>query len=119
MVNLMVEGGVPMWFLLAFGVATLVAAARFAWRPVGRSPAPVWCLAIGTTAWIATAVMQDLAAVGHHGPDYLRAHPDVSLAHMLMQGLAESMAPGILGFVILSLSSLLIAVGLYRRPADL
>jgi hypothetical protein len=40
----------------------------------------------------------------------------MSLPEVLLQGLAESMAPTILGFTLLSLVALIIAVGLYREP---
>lgn len=104
-----------MLLVLAFGLATVVSAAWFAYRPEGRSPAPIWSLAIATATTTTTGVCADLAAVGHHAPRFLREHPDWSLPSLLLQGFAESMAPGILGFTLISLGALLISVGLWRR----
>jgi hypothetical protein len=36
MMTLMQEGGVPMWFILAFGLAALTSAVRYALRPEAR-----------------------------------------------------------------------------------
>jgi len=64
-----------------------------------------------------TGVATDLATVGHQVPDYLRRHPEENLAQVLLQAFAESMAPAILGFTLLSLSlvALLVPVGFYRE----
>jgi len=121
--TLMTEGGFPMFLVLAFGLATLLLAARFAHQPDGRSPAPVWSLAIVTIATTVTGVAADLAAVGHHAPRFLQEHAGdgagYDLPRVLIQGFAESMAPAILGSTFVALAALLIAVGLLRRsPAS-
>lgn len=117
--TLMTEGGFPMFIVLAFGLATLLFAARFTYRPDGRSPAPVWSLAIATAASTVTGVASDLAAVGHQAPRFLREHASdgagYDLPRVLIQGFAESMAPVILGSTFVALSALLVAVGLLRR----
>lgn len=51
----------------------------------------------------------------HHAPRFLQEHPDLGLPQALLQGFAESMAPGILGCTLVSLAALLVAVGLWRR----
>jgi hypothetical protein len=121
--TLMTEGGFPMFLVLAFGLATLSLAARFAYQPDGRSPAPVWSFAIATVATTATGVASDLAAVGHHAPRFLREHAGDGAGNdlplILIQGFAESMAPAILGSTFVALAALLLAVGLLRRsPAS-
>jgi hypothetical protein len=117
--TLMTEGGFPMFLVLAFGLATLLLAARFAYQPDGRSPAPVWSLAIVTVATAVTGVAADLAAVGHQAPRFLQEHvgdgAGYDLPRVLIQGFAESMAPAILGSTFVALAGLLIAVGLLRR----
>jgi hypothetical protein len=117
--TLMTEGGFPMFVVLAFGLATLLLAARFAYQPDGRSAAPVWSLAIATAASTVTGVASDLAAVGHHAPRFLQEHADdgagYDLPRVLIQGFAESMAPAILGSTFVALAALLVAVGLLRR----
>jgi hypothetical protein len=118
MSNLFVEGGFPMWFLLAFGLSTLVFAARFARAPVRRTLRIALALAGATACTTLTGFATDLAMVGHHAPEYLGAHPGTTLPEVLLQGMAESLSPAILGFTLLSLAALLVAVGFYREPID-
>jgi len=118
MLTLIEEGGFPMWFVLAFGLGTIAYGARFAWRPEGTSPAPVWALGIATFISALAATACDLAAVGHKASDFLRTHPAVTLADVVLQGFAESMAPGIVGFAMTAISAMFIGVGLLRRNAS-
>jgi hypothetical protein len=37
---------------------------------------------------------------------------------VVLQGIAESLSPAILGFTVLTLTALLVALGCYREPAD-
>ena len=53
--------------------------------------------------------------VAHHAPDIAKRDPGSSLAEVVLQGFGESMAPGILGFTILSLIALILALGVYRQ----
>ncbi|HTM45514.1 MAG TPA: hypothetical protein VL137_11195 [Polyangiaceae bacterium] len=116
MLNLFVEGGFPMWFLLTFGLATLFFAARFARAPSHRTLKTAFALGGATVFTILTAMCTDLAMVGHHAPEYLKTHPEMSLSEVLLQGLAESLSPGILGFTMLSLAALIVAYGFQRDP---
>jgi len=115
MSTLMQEGGMPMWFLLLFGVATLIAAVRFAARPRRNALAVALSLAGVTAVTAVSAVASDLAAVGHKAFDFLRAHPDMTLSQILLQGFAESMSPAILGFTVLALVGLIVALGFQRQ----
>jgi hypothetical protein len=117
MLTLFAEGGFPMWFLLAFGLATLAFAARFVQAPARRTLRTTLALAVATAFTSLTAVCAAVAAVGHGASAYLKAHPETSLVEALLQGLAESMSPAILGFTMLSLAALLVALGL-QREAD-
>jgi len=56
-----------------------------------------------------------LSAVGHQVPEYVARHPEVTLAEATLLGFGESMSPGILGFTILSLIALIVALGVYRQ----
>src|ERR1043165_7771167 len=114
MITLFVEGGFPMWFLLAFGLAALATAARFAWAPARRTLRCALALSAATTCTAITGVAKDLATVGHQAPHFLTRHPEENV-QVLLQGFAESMAPAILGFTMLSLVALLVAVGFYRE----
>jgi len=116
MLTLFQEGGFPMWFLLVFGVMTLVSAARFAARPESTRLRLAGALGLATLFTTLTAICADLAAVGHQAPNYLSRHPELSLSSVLLQGAAESMSPAIVGFTIMSLASLVVALGIHRAP---
>lgn len=118
MLTLFTEGGFPMWFLLAFGLATLIFATRFAWAPLRRTLRTTFALAGATAFTTLTSICTDLAAVGHHLPGYVTKHPDTTLAQALLQGIAESLSPGILGFTMLSLTALILALGFQREVLD-
>ena len=113
--TLMEEGGYPMWFLVTFGIATLLAAAGFAFRP--ETARLRLTLGLGTTTLISigTGVVADLAAVGHQAPAYLAKHPEQDLATVLLQGFAESLSPAIFGGFILTIVALWVSVGLWRQ----
>ena len=49
-------------------------------------------------------------------PGYLERHPGLALSAALLQGGAEAMSPAILGFTVLSLTALVIALGFQREP---
>ena len=118
MLTLFREGGFPMWFLLAFGALLLISGARFALRPDSARLRPVLALGAATLFTTATAICADLATVGHQAPDYLARHPEVTLAGVLLQGLAESLSPAILGCTVLTLATLFIALGCYRESRE-
>jgi hypothetical protein len=118
MLTLFAEGGFPMWFLLAFGLATLAFAARFAHTPARRTLRTAFALAGATAFTSVTGVCADLAAVGHHAPGYLEVHPGTTMVEALLQGVAESMSPAIVGFTMLSLAALVAALGLQREVTE-
>lgn len=110
------EGGFAMFFLLAFGVATLAAAAVYATRLSRVTLRITLALALATTFTTLTGICVDLAAVGHGAPAYVARHPGVPLAEAVLQGIAESLAPGVLGFTFVALAALITTLGLYREP---
>lgn len=117
MLTLFEEGGFPMWFLLAFSVLTLLSSARFATQPhVARLRLAV-ALGVATLFTTLTAICADLAQVGHELPNYLNRHHELSLSSAILQGIAESMSPAIVGFTVLSLSALVLALGLHREAS--
>jgi hypothetical protein len=114
MLTLIRDGGAPMWAIIFLGVLAFVAAARFALRPVRAHLPMIAALAAGVLFSIACGVMADIAAVGSNVPRNPQWANSPRIHLVLLQGLAESMAPGILGFSTLSLVALLCAVGLRR-----
>jgi len=118
MMTLFREGGFPMWFLLAFGMLLLISGARFAMRPDAARLRLALALGTATLFTMVTAVSADLATVGHQAPDYLARHPELTLAAVLLQGLAESLSPAILGSTLLTLATLFIALGFHRESLE-
>ncbi|HEX3775023.1 MAG TPA: hypothetical protein VHV51_11200 [Polyangiaceae bacterium] len=115
MLTLIQEGGFPMWFLLAFSLLTLISGARFASAPNSTRLQAALALGVATLFTTLTAICADLAEVGHNATSYLARHPEESLSSVILQGIAEALSPAILGFTVLALSALIIALGCYRR----
>jgi len=113
MLDLLREGGGPMLFVLIFGALTFASAAAFAVRGDRRRLGFITWMGGATALSVAGGICSDLAAVGHHG---LRrcAEQHLEPAACLLVGMAESMAPGIVGFTLLSLAAMLAAVGMSR-----
>ena len=118
MMTLFREGGFPMWFLLAFGALLLVSGARFAARPDPARLRTAFALGAATLFTMITAISADLATVGHQLPEYLARHPETTLANALLQGMAESLSPAILGCTLLTLAALFLGLGFYRESLE-
>lgn len=114
MITLFKNGGVPMWFILAWGALALACGVRLAVRadPRGHElhqlfhKATLWAIAAGTAA--------DFAAVGYalaNMPEEMSAGRWQRIA---AQGIAESMSPLVIGGALLALASFFAAVGAYR-----
>jgi hypothetical protein len=107
------EGGYPMWFVIAFGLASLVGAARFVRSADRRQLGFVVGMSVATLFSILNGIAADLAAVGHNVPKFFE-DTKTPLAFVYGQGFAEAMSPGVMGFTLLSLTWLVAAVGLGR-----
>jgi hypothetical protein len=118
MLTLVQEGGFPIWFVLAFGGLLLLCSGRYAVAPSPRRLRLASALGLTTFLATVTAACADLAMVGHQGPAYLARHPDVQLYVFALQGGAESLSPCIVGFSMLTLSALLVALGCHRELDD-
>jgi len=118
MLTLFQEGGFPMWFLLAFGGLLLIAGVRFAMHPGSARLRLTLALGAATLFTTVTAVSTALATVGHQVPTYLARHPEQTLPSVLLQGVAESLSPAIVGCTVLALAALLIALGCYRESLE-
>ena len=119
MVELFVEGGYPMWFLFIAALAALGSAASFAARPSRKRLALTRALGTTTLASILTGTAADVAAVGHHAPEYLARHLGESMPSVILQGMGESMSPAILGFSCLSIVGVLISFGVHRSEGEI
>jgi hypothetical protein len=114
MLKLIRDGGAPVLFVIAFGLVALVSAARFA---IGGKPRPLGFL-YGMMATTAFAILSGICA--DFGTTFFAVVSPEGVAmgpqryDMLIEGVGESMSAGILGFSLLALSALLIAVGKHR-----
>jgi len=107
------EGGWSMFMVVGLGLVALATAAFYAARPDAKHE--------GFLKWMSRAVLwsilagmcSDLATVFHA----TNGIEDTNLrTQITMVGAAESLSPGIMGFVLLSLVAMLTAVG--RRRLD-
>ncbi|HTJ45598.1 MAG TPA: hypothetical protein VL463_26025 [Kofleriaceae bacterium] len=103
-------GGFSMWIVLAFSVTALIASFRLLRDPDPKHLAAVRALTWADTFAIVTGVLSNLIAVFSH----MAKTGDGTLA--LYQGLAESIAPAVLGASLLSLAWLIVAVAVRRGP---
>ena len=109
MLKLIQEGGFAMLFVLGFGLTALVGAVLFAVRPARRKLPFLRGMSHATLFAILSGICADLAAVAHAIPRQFADDPKWYLVTIL--GFGESMAPGIMGFTLLSLVWLVSAVG--------
>ncbi len=109
--HFMGEGGWAMWFVLALGLVTLAVATALARDPAPKRRDVLCSFSLSTAFVIMSAVALNLAAVGSKVPNIpeLANHPRLEL--IVMQGIAESLAPAILGFALLSFAWLIAAIG--------
>jgi hypothetical protein len=112
--HFMLGGGLSIWFVLLFASFTLAAAIGFARRPEARRADAVRSFSAATAFSIASGVCLNLAAVGSKVPANPQWANSPRLHLIVMEGIAESLAPAILGFMLLSLAWTVMAVG-YRR----
>jgi hypothetical protein len=114
MATLVREGGFQVFFLLAFGLLAMIFAVRFAIAPSRRVLRTCLCLCAATALTAINGIFAAFSAVGHQAPEYVKSHPGSTLAEVTLLGLGESMSPGILGFTVLSLIALILALGVWR-----
>lgn len=108
-----VEGGFGMWPVLVFGMVTLGAAGRFAWRPAIKQLGFLGAMALTTIGAIFNATWTDVASVLQYLTDKAPL-PDMEFRTRLVAGLMESTRPATLGGILLTLACLLLAVGALR-----
>jgi hypothetical protein len=115
MMTLFREGGYSMFFVLGFGGAAFLWAAWYAARGKPARLAFVRGMMVATAFATLSGICSDLGTVFHRvaeEEDAVKAH------HMVLEGSGESMAPGIMGFSLLALTALLVAVGDLRTRRE-
>ncbi len=118
--NLMRDGGLPMWFIVAFGLAALVSSIGYAIRPDDKRRSLTRGMSLATLFATLAALAAALGATlntlaGRRHPDIRIDLPDGVVN--LLTGLAESMSPLIMGFALLALTAMFGAVGGFRAAA--
>jgi hypothetical protein len=113
MMTLLREGGVPMWFVLLFGLLALGSGAHYAARPDPKRLSSIAWLMGATLLAVASGTVSALGATFQHvagdGPAWR--------SDTLLVGLGESMSAGTLGFSMLALTSIVVAIGQRRLAA--
>ena len=112
-------GGWGMFFVLAFALVTLAQALGFALRPDLGRRAALDALSRATICSAVGSVCLNLAAVGSRVPANLEWASSPKLPLIVMEGIAESLAPAIMGLAFLALTWMLAAVGHRRLANDL
>lgn len=111
------NGGAPMLFLLLTGLAGLAAAFHFALRSRRQSLGFIRGMAMATLFGTLAATCADVGATLYAAEKLFDVgEPTTKVAHLIVEGLAESTSPGIVGFALLALIWMLVAVG--RRRLD-
>lgn len=108
------NGGVPMVFILLFGLAALASSFHFALRAEARSLGFIRGMSRATLFATLAATAADLGAVFNY---LTRHYGEPSWSQALVEGLGESTSPAIMGFSFLALVSMLRAVGQRRLDA--
>jgi len=116
--RLMQEGGWGMWFVLAFGLVTLAAAAGFARSLASPRLAAVRSFSRATWFAVLSTVSIDLAKVAYSVANIPKLRDDPRMHLILLEGISESLAPATLGFALLSLAWMIVAIGERRQAND-
>jgi hypothetical protein len=117
MLSLMKDGGFSMWAVLLFGGTTFATAALFALKGQLRKLAGIRAMTWSTVFSILSGIASNFIAVMFHVTGNDDWYRDPEMPRMVMRGLGESIVPAVLGFSLLSLAWLLVAVGT-RRSQD-
>ncbi len=113
MIEFFRDGGWSMFVILLFGALSLATGAYYAARPDARHE--------GFLKWMSWATLwSTLAGVASDFGATFKAttqiENDSERGRIVLEGLAESMSPLVMGFVLLSLAAFLAAIG--RRRLD-
>jgi len=104
-------GGFGMYQVGLFGLALLLTAAHFAFRPEERRLPYLRAMSTATVMSIAVAVVSDVSAVCWTLANW---KDQSEIVAVLFTGLFESLTPAAMGFGLLSLAWLAKAFGLWR-----
>ena len=111
---LILAGGIPVVFVVAFGLLSIGAAARYAYAPADGRFGHIVALCSSVTFASLAACAADLMTVASSvsGNDEWANSPQMPV--IVLAGFGEAMSPLILGFAMVSAAALLTAVGQRR-----
>jgi hypothetical protein len=114
MIEIFRDGGWGMWAILFVGIVLIVDAARFAYKPDPKRLGFLGMLALSTVSASVCTTLMDIAKVFSvlAREDKI---PDDRIVRIFFEGMKECMSPGMFGAVILTITALLVAVGMLRR----
>jgi hypothetical protein len=111
--NLFRDGGWSMFGVVSFGLVALATAAFYAARPDAKHEGFLKWVSRATFWSILAGMCSNFATVFRYVCELDDAN---RRAQIILEGSAESLSPGIMGFTLLALTALLTAVG--RRRLD-
>jgi hypothetical protein len=114
---LLIAGGVPMLFIVVFGLVAIAAAARFAWAPGDGRWSHVAALATAVGFASIAGFAADMMSVAVHVGENPEWQTSDNFRVVVLEGFGESMSPLILGFAMVAAAALVTAVGMRRAPA--
>ena len=114
MLNAMREGGWGAWVVLLLGGVTLVTAVRFALKADPRRLAIIRALSAATLFASLTGACSGFMAVMHYLTSHEELRTNGEAPFVLAQGLGELTTVPTLGFMLLVLTWLFVAVGTRR-----
>ena len=115
MVQKFIEGGWGMWPVLAFGLAALGMALRYAVTADGRLRGPVELMGRSVLFFSLSGFVTGVIATGNGVYAFRQSHPDMGVWELVFAGLVESSNNLALGFTLLALVYLALAVGARRE----
>jgi hypothetical protein len=119
MLRFLMAGGWPIWWLLILGLPLLTLAAGYMFRPAAHRVAVIRSLTAAVAFASLAGMASGLIAVAWTttSVEALRSSPDFS--RIVIVGIGEALTPVALGFTLLSLVWLFVAVGSRRAQASI
>ena len=118
MLEFMYSGGAAMWVILSMGLLTIAAACHYAIHAQEKIGSFVTTMSVVLFFATLAGVFSDLAAVMRQVPTHPEWSTDSQMHLIIMTGIGESMAPAMLGFLLLTAAWLLMAMGGLRSKAN-
>lgn len=103
-----------MWWLLLLGLPLLILAGIFMFRASPRRLHIIRALSISVVFATVAGVATDLTAVAWHTTRLEKFRDSPDFHHFVIQGIGEALSPACLGFTLLSLAWLFVAIGMRR-----